>query len=633
MHISDLAAWCNIDFGNSDSNLLYYAENLYLNGEKVTNLVIPDGVTEIKNYAFNGCSALTSITIPSSVTSIGNYAFNGCTGLKEVINYSNLTFTKGSGNYGYVAFYADKVVNALNDSIEGDFVFEIKYGVNTLTCYFGSATQITLPDSYKGESYMIGSYAFAGCTGLTSITIPSGVTSIKYGAFNGCTSLKELRIEDGEGTLSLEYNSYNSSGTGKGLFADCPLETLYLGRNLSYSTSYNYGYSPFYNKTTLKSVTIGNSVTSIGEYAFYRCNNLKKLELNCAKIEAWFGGDNYNSLPIEELIIGDNTTEIGERAFCNMASLAKVTIGKNVKVIRNEVFSGCNAIETIYAMGERPALVGESNFTMDQYLNVKLYVPAGSLHKYEISNVWENFWEIEEYSIVAGDANGDNIVDVADITDVIAMILNEDLLTDAGDINNDGIVDVADITDIISLILGTNNAPARAAAVGEYNVELSVEGDEQSLTIDATATDYPYSAVQFDVYLPAGVKAIGNMVVGCGNAAAYKEQADGAVRVVIYSPSNTAIANKSASIAIDAAGLAQGSHPVEVKNIILAAPGRAKAIAWDSTGYITIAGTTGTDGVVSENSDAVVYDLQGHRVTEIVKGRVYIKNGSKFIAQ
>jgi hypothetical protein len=155
------------------------------------------------------------------------------------------------------------------------------------------------------------------------------------------------------------------------------------------------------------------------------------------------------------------------------------------------------------------------------------------------------------------------------------------------------------------------------------------------LTIDATATDYPYSAVQFDVYLPAGVKAIGNMVVGCGNAATYKEQADGAVRVVIYSPSNTAIANKSASIAIDATGLALGSHPVEVKNIILAAPGRAKAIAWDSTGYITITGTTGIDGVVSDagNADAVVYDLQGHRVTEIVKGRVYIKNGSKFIAQ
>ena len=112
-----------------------------------------------------------------------------------------------------------------------------------------------------------------------------------------------------------------------------------------------------------------------------------------------------------------------------------------------------------------------------------------------------------------------------------------------------------------------------------------------------------------------------------------KEQADGAVRVVIYSPSNTAIAHKAASIAIDAAGLAQGSHPVEVKNIIFSAPGRAKAIAWDSEGCITIAGTTGIDGVVSEAGDAVVYDLQGRRVTELVKGRVYIKNGKKFMVK
>ena len=526
----------------------------FLGCSGLTSVTIPNSVTSIGERAFADCTGLTSVTIPNSVTSIGSGAFYNCTGLKEVINYSNLTFTKGSTGYGYVAYYADKVANIPKGSIEGDFAFNVIDGVNTLVAYLGDDSAITLPDSYKGEGYVIGSSAFNGCSGLTSVTIPEGVTSI------------------------------------------------------------------------------GSSV-------FYCCSNLKKLEINCAKIEAWFSGDNYNSLPIEELIIGDNTTEIGERAFYNMASLAKVTIGKNVKVIRNEVFSGCNAIETIYAMGERPALVGENNFTMDQYLNVKLYVPAGSLHKYEISDVWENFWEIEEFSVVNGDINGDinsdNKVDVGDVTILIGMILDASLLTDSGDINGDNKVDVGDVTTLVAIILGTSNTPARAAAMEEYNVELSVEGDEQSLTIDATATDYPYSAVQFDVYLPAGVKAIDNMVVGCGNAAAYKEQADGAVRVVIYSPSNTAIANKSASIAIDATGLALGSHPVEVKNIILAAPGRAKAIAWDSTGYITIADTTGINGVVSDagNADAVVYDLQGHRVTEIVKGRVYIKNGSKFIAQ
>ncbi|MBR5594173.1 MAG: leucine-rich repeat domain-containing protein, partial [Bacteroidaceae bacterium] len=137
--------------------------------------------------------------------------------------------------------------------------------------YTGS---VVIPESviYDGSTYSvtrIGYEAFYGCKGLTSITIPNSVTSIQIAAFYGCTSIKELHIEDGESALSLGYN-----GSEKGLFNDCPLETLYLGRDLSYNISSSYRYSPFYNKSTLTSVTIGNSVTSIGEYVFYGCKGL-----------------------------------------------------------------------------------------------------------------------------------------------------------------------------------------------------------------------------------------------------------------------------------------------------------------------------------------------------------------------
>ena len=84
VHISDLAKWCGISFDGSYANPLYYAHNLYLNGEKVADLVIPDGVTSIGNSAFYNCSGLTSVTIPDSVTSIGVRAFYNCSGLTSV---------------------------------------------------------------------------------------------------------------------------------------------------------------------------------------------------------------------------------------------------------------------------------------------------------------------------------------------------------------------------------------------------------------------------------------------------------------------------------------------------------------------------------------------------------------------
>ena len=84
VHITDIAAWCGISFGGDAANPLCYANNLYLNGELVTNLVIPDSVTEIGYSAFSGCSSLTSITIPDSVTSIGDGAFSGCSSLTSI---------------------------------------------------------------------------------------------------------------------------------------------------------------------------------------------------------------------------------------------------------------------------------------------------------------------------------------------------------------------------------------------------------------------------------------------------------------------------------------------------------------------------------------------------------------------
>ena len=129
VHITDIAAWCKISFSGG-SNPLIYAHHLYMNGEEIKDLVIPNSVTSIGGYAFCDCSGLTSVTIPNSVTSIGGGAFWGCTGL----------------------------------------------------------TSVTIPNSVTA----IGGSAFQNCSGLTSVTIGNSVTTIGDEAFRDCSGLTSV---------------------------------------------------------------------------------------------------------------------------------------------------------------------------------------------------------------------------------------------------------------------------------------------------------------------------------------------------------------------------------------------------------------------------------------------------------
>ena len=245
----------------------------------VTYNSITYNVTSIGNYTFY-CCGLTAITIPEGVTSIGNEAFYFCISLYKVFNNSSLSLSKGSSSNGYVAYYAKVVYQGSELTTVGDYQFYTANNSHSLVNYIGNDTEICLPDSYNGGDYEIGDYAFMDCYSLTSITLPEGVTSIGSYAFDNCTALKKVIIEDGNTTLSLGYNYYYSSSTGQGLFYDCPLEEVYLGRNLSYNSGSSYGYSPFCYKDALTKVTIGDEVTEIGQYAFYDCDNIHSLTIS-----------------------------------------------------------------------------------------------------------------------------------------------------------------------------------------------------------------------------------------------------------------------------------------------------------------------------------------------------------------
>jgi hypothetical protein len=198
----------------------------------LTSVTIPNSVTSIWERAFYGCSGLTSVTIPNSVTSIWERAFYGCSGLTSVTIPNRVTsigYDAFSGCTGLKSVNVD-ANNPVYASVDG--VLFNKNGSVLVVYPAGKTGFYTIPNSVT----IIGSYAFYGCTGLTSVTIPNSVTSIWERAFYGCTGLTSVTIP----------NRVTSIG----------------------------GYT-FYGCTGLTNVTIGNSVKSIGYDAFYGCSGLQ----------------------------------------------------------------------------------------------------------------------------------------------------------------------------------------------------------------------------------------------------------------------------------------------------------------------------------------------------------------------
>ena len=369
VHISDLSAWMNIDFGSSGSNPLCYGKNLYIDGNLVTKITLPQNVTALKDYAFFGCKSLEGIVIGDTVQSVGIQAFSGCTSLTQV-TMGNTVMSIGrsafSGCTSLTQVTMEKTVTSIGDS-----AFQ--------NC--SALIQVDIPASVG----KIGSYAFSGCGALMGIwvdstnacyssdsygvlfdkeqkilikapgglsgdyTVPETVVKISDSAFSGC-SITNLTLPDRViefGNDALPSNSKMNFNVKDG--------AKYLG-----NSDNPYVCLVDVENTNITQFTITDKTKMIAKRAFYGCDQLTTIAIpnNVAFIdqEAFRDCDALTSV-----VFGDGNVTIGEYAFCYCEALMSMVFGDGNVTIGEYAFRHCESLTSV-AFGNGNVKIGEYGF-------------------------------------------------------------------------------------------------------------------------------------------------------------------------------------------------------------------------------------------------------------------------------
>ena len=366
--IANIATWCEISLGNDYANPITYSKGFTINGNTVSDLVIPNNVSDIKQYVFNCSQNLTTITIPQSVKTIEKGAFESCRHLTSV------SIAEGVTSIGAFAFRYCKGLQSIT----------IPNSVTSLgnNAFYGceSMTTATIGNGVSA----IGAQAFYGCSSLVSVTLGSSVTSLGENAFGQCSDLVMLTMQNPTAPLtgtncSLDptncnlYVPYNSvTNYANALWwedfatirsiGSCPIASGSCGEELTWELSCDYELSisgagalaiptednsPWYHyRNIIKSVNLADGVTSICDYAFYNCSALTSVTIPNSVTNT--GARAFSGCSgLTSVTIGNNVTNIGDYAFSDCSSLTSITIPNNVTSIGDDAFSGCSNLTSV----------------------------------------------------------------------------------------------------------------------------------------------------------------------------------------------------------------------------------------------------------------------------------------------
>lgn len=313
--VGDVVIPDHVAFEDCRYTVVAMQEGAYRGCRDLTSLTLPDSMVRIYDGALNNCDNLTSLTISGGIIKIGTGVACGCSNLTRINVDPRNPVYHSSGNCIIETESKTLVLGCKNTTIPNDGSVT-KIGINAFAGCDG-LTSITIPDSVTS----IGEYAFSGCGGLTSITIPGSVTDIGNNAFRGCNGLTSITIPG------------SVTGIGSDTFRGCNSLTNIV---VEQGNSVYHSAGNCLIETASKTLILGcqnsvipdnGSVTSIGDYAFRDCYGLTSIT------------------------IPDGVTSIGMSAFDSCYNLTIITIPDSVTSIKYRAFFYCDAL-TVFCKAE-----------------------------------------------------------------------------------------------------------------------------------------------------------------------------------------------------------------------------------------------------------------------------------------
>ena len=337
---------CNMNKTPDDDGFIYADDtktHLTAYVGSAENVTIPETVTEIGYCAFDGCSSLKSVTIPNSVKTIGGEVFYNCS------NLSSVTIGENVESIGSWSFYGCNLASlTIPNSVTTIYGWAFS-GVGNIN-YNGAAQGSPWGAKYVNGT-VDGDFVFADAekTQLVAyagndsvVIIPNTVTSIDDYAFQNCSVITSITIPESVETIG--YGAFNGCNNIK---------------NLSYNTD---AFNPSnINKSNLETVVVGDAVTSIPNNAFYNCSNLKSVTLGNS-VESIDRYAFYNCSSLTSIDLPESVTYIGYNAFTACDNLTSVSIPNSVKTISNYAFSACNKLTSV-TLGNSVETIGDYAFS------------------------------------------------------------------------------------------------------------------------------------------------------------------------------------------------------------------------------------------------------------------------------